>query len=933
MRESILSKKHMDFLLESVPILLALIWTVGTCLNPTTPRTLTWTIATIILGISLICLLFTVVFLKRTNKSPKRLVIRDSWLFILMAASFCLHFLTIQPFLELSESYLYGLNAAWYYYISNRLLHFRATKIALILVNTGVLMGIIAVYHPFHCSDVIHAIFFVIILSALHLRRKIVQQAPTRITSTIAITDTTQFQKTKTKDNLTLTYKVLEKLPCGVIRFDENLKVIHSNLAVRKLFEFPMQQEMSNELIYEILSKINSLKIRRDREDKELLCTWLGEIANSAATPSKRQAPLTFPGNQEIVNSSHSMLNKEDTIMEKENKQRTEATDYAFISLAELFQYLTMQGGARVKELFEFDNPAMEDEVLIIDGKFKMNENYEKTIEFEIFTIIEESLACKQIIMAMKDMTVRDKVSVVENNSAFRENLFGSMSHELRTPLNSIMYSLDTSIKDAQTPAYIKDTFLVPTFRSSKYLLSIIDDLLDFSRYQLNKLEFRFETFEVAEAIEYCVEIFRSNAERKGIQLTVSIDRSIPKRIRSDKGRMSQILLNLLSNAIKFSESNGFVKLYVDSLKEEGQIGLRISVEDKGIGMTLEDQKRLIKSLEVWEMVDKTSAHSSGVGIGLFISNRLAVLLSHDDKGIKVESEEGKGSTFSFCVLDQTSKKEQSNMLGNKKESFLLSKMKNTSYSRFVEVGSKLSGLSSMNDLRVDNSMSSPCRRNSSESPRAADRSDRRKQTTLQSPKANTKKGSYIVDDILNQVNISGDSDRGTAIQQHLSQTNGLRTFPKSLVNLEFSSYSEKKEKKPCCAPILVVDDDSMNHFAMEQMLGALGLMHDTAFNGREALTKFKARVSSPCNLRCGPYRLIFMDINMPILNGIDATKQIRKYEKEKKLEKSTIIGCTAYTDQTAEYYMSIGMNDCIFKPVSFEKFSRLIGKYQTQLT
>jgi len=135
----------------------------------------------------------------------------------------------------------------------------------------------------------------------------------------------------------------------------------------------------------------------------------------------------------------------------------------------------------------------------------------------------------------------------------------------------------------------------------------------------------------------------------------------------------------------------------------------------------------------------------------------------------------------------------------------------------------------------------------------------------------------------------------------------------------------EQKRKEGCCPMILVVDDDAMNHFAMEKILKSLKLKYELAFNGREAISKYKLRIAAPCKNKCGGFKLIITDNNMPLMEGVSATHLIRDFESSNTLARSVIIGCTAYTDKPAEHYVNNGMNDCIFKPVSVSKMKQII--------
>ena len=917
----IFSKKDLLKVISLFTALLTFGWSVATAFYNQEPLTTRTLISSCSLAVVLTILLLILSDPCNLFLNHRRAKTRDLLLLLCMSLAFGLHFLAVQPFTIVARSYIFGLNATWFFFISDRIFHFKIAKLILPFITTAAVIGLLCLDQTPGFIEMFNAWFFVLVLTLLTATKQ--ESSYIQSTTDFTTTSAAQYIIEKAPQKNAVIDKVLEKLPCGIIRFDENLNLLQSNHTARKLFGFQIQNEICNDEIYEAFSKITSLKIRKDLPDKELLCLWLEELANSLATPEKKQAKKSLSINAfSDSNSFHSLL-KVDTIGDM--KKKNDVVDYSYISLADFFNYLNMQSGMRLKELTEFTNQSHSEDSVVFDGKFKYDEfQPEKTIEFELFTIIDDGQAGKQLIITMKDMTVRDRVSVVENNSAFKDNLFGSMSHELRTPLNAILSSLDSSLKDSQTSIHVRDNYIVPALRSSKFLLSIVDDLLDYSKVQLNKLDLRYESFRVTETIESCIEIVQYNADKKGIDIRVVTHEPIPVKIRSDRSRFSQILLNLLSNAIKFTESEGQVKVIVEGSQDPVSY-VKVSVEDTGIGMSLSDRQRLQKSLEVWELVDKTSANSSGAGIGLFISNQLALLLSPDESGLKIHSIEGKGSCFSFKILHQTSKIERQSSGVGKNQSPLLAKMKNSSYSRFLDAtpGAKQG---SIHELKSAVSTESPVRKLSVETPEI-DRSKMLTSPGLQRAGSfGIREGSDHGDD-----SRSFDSDRMTMMQKYYPPTMPIKNFPKTVGELDSIKHRQPKKKKPCCPMILVVDDDSTNHFAMEQMLKVMGLQHDSAFNGRDAVNKYKLRVATPCKNKCGAYKLIFMDNNMPVKNGIEATLLIRDFEKCNKLSRVVIIGCTAYTDQPVEYYVDFGMDDCIFKPVNFEKLKQTLAKFPIQ--
>jgi len=242
--------------------------------------------------------------------------------------------------------------------------------------------------------------------------------------------------------------------------------------------------------------------------------------------------------------------------------------------------------------------------------------------------------------------TVRIARDVAEEANRAKTQLLANMSHELRTPLNAIIgltELLKTSPLDAEQQDYIST---IST--SGEALLSLISDLLDFSKIELGKLEVKKTPVSIRSVVETSLSLLLPLAESKGIDLTSSIAEDIPEQITSDATRLQQILINLLNNALKFTDK-GFVKLTVSRrLLPSGSLRIKFSIEDSGCGMS---EATLLKIFKPFQQGDNSSTREhGGSGLGLAISKNLVEQLSGT---IRVKSCEGKGSLFTFDILDQ----------------------------------------------------------------------------------------------------------------------------------------------------------------------------------------------------------------------------------------------------------------------------------------
>ena len=289
---------------------------------------------------------------------------------------------------------------------------------------------------------------------------------------------------------------------------------------------------------------------------------------------------------------------------------------------------------------------ADEEFFFIFDTKF-----FQKDVNIRLSVEIRASIFSNgdntQLVMAFRDTTERDRIATLEvENITFRNNVLASFSHELRTPLNANLAFLEQSLNSIEVSKKVKENLLMPAMVSSRLLLSLVDDILDFSQFIIGKLAIRSRAAEIRDTIESCMKLFRDQAKSKGLNLVLSVDESVPKLFFTDHQRLSQILINLLSNAIKFTFT-GTVKVTFEDVNE-GMF--QLSVSDTGLGLTKEEVDRLKDRLSHGELKDKLNSGSSGIGMGLFIAQTLSMLITGKLGGIKVVSEYGKGTTASFMI-------------------------------------------------------------------------------------------------------------------------------------------------------------------------------------------------------------------------------------------------------------------------------------------
>ena len=256
------------------------------------------------------------------------------------------------------------------------------------------------------------------------------------------------------------------------------------------------------------------------------------------------------------------------------------------------------------------------------------------------------SIAVVEDVTAQK--VYRDKIeniaSLEREASRAKSDFLANMSHEMRTPLNTIAGMTEIGIRETDING--KDYVLNKISSASSYLIGMINDILDMAKIEADMLEITPVSYNFEKMLENILTVTHISSEEKNQTLTVNTDKKIPKFVVGDDQRLSQIIINLLSNASKFTQKGGNITLTVSLKSESGRnCALQIEVEDDGIGISPENQRKLFKSFEQGEKT--TSRKYGGTGLGLAISKRIVEMMVGR---IWVESEPGKGAKFTFTT-------------------------------------------------------------------------------------------------------------------------------------------------------------------------------------------------------------------------------------------------------------------------------------------
>ena len=262
------------------------------------------------------------------------------------------------------------------------------------------------------------------------------------------------------------------------------------------------------------------------------------------------------------------------------------------------------------------------------------------------------TMSGKLVVSAIRDITdvklveqaLQAKNEALEEANLAKDRFLAGMSHELRTPLNAIIGFTGTLLMKLPGPLTAEQEEQLRVVQSSaRHLLSLINDVLDLAKVQSGTVEVHFEPVDVAQLLAELSAGLRQTAEQKGLHFRLSLPQH-PLTITTDKRALQQILTNLIGNAIKYTPT-GLLHVTAAQAPRDGRRYVAFTVEDSGVGISPEDQRRIF---EPFEQVDTSSTRRfEGVGLGLFLSNRLAKILGGE---LSVVSAPGDGSTFTLML-------------------------------------------------------------------------------------------------------------------------------------------------------------------------------------------------------------------------------------------------------------------------------------------
>jgi signal transduction histidine kinase/CheY-like chemotaxis protein len=506
--------------------------------------------------------------------------------------------------------------------------------------------------------------------------------------------------------------------------------------------------------------------------------------------------------------------------------------------------------------------------------------------------------------------------TIDEANRA-KDLFLANMSHEIRTPLNGIVGF--TQLLKSTDLNNEQEEFIGVIESSSENLLMIVNDILDLSKIKADKIELEEIEFNSIEKFESAIESYAARAAEKDIDLRVFIDPNLPRKLIGDPTKISQVVVNLISNAIKFTGLRGVVDVSIVQLSEdENSANIRFAVKDTGIGISDEQKEKIFEAFSQADV--STSRKYGGTGLGLAISSKLVEFMGGK---LDIDSVEGEGSTFFFNLTLEKANEQEKEEISNLSEYNVVLALPEdeiadfidenyAKYSRYCNANFSMKTYDELIEMQKNHTLPDVilidhryCHRNN-ELDKCLVFDTKIVLFTTSDQKKNLESIEHKIDRIVYKPANFTKTIKALDVVFDEKQT---KEEPKSIANnIRFSNVNA-----------MVAEDNSINQKLIKNILEGLGVEVTLVDNGKMALEQ----------RQMNEFDIIFMDIQMPVMGGIEATHAIVDYENKNRKHHIPIIALTANAlTGDREKYLKEGMDGYLSKPIELPSLIEVLMQY-----
>ena len=588
----------------------------------------------------------------------------------------------------------------------------------------------------------------------------------------------------------------------------------------------------------------------------------------------------------------------------------------------DLIERLTAITSAVPPEIQSGLDPLVEEITHEIDA---LNEHNQQLANAQAKALVNSAMVMSELKETHNELEAARRNA--ESASKAKSEFLANMSHEIRTPINGVLGMNEILLR---SPLTENQRRCAHTIRNSvEALLQIINDILDFSKIEAGKLELAFASFNLRDLIEDIAQLFAENAQRKGLELNVFGPALSDTQFIGDAGRIRQIITNLIGNAIKFTEEGEVVVRFSTADGVDKRVRkVTIQVQDTGIGISDSAQQRIFESFT--QADSSTERRFGGTGLGLSISTQLVEMM---DGEIRVDSAPGKGSMFTVTLplekddeIKSTTPHSQADLAGMRILAVDDNETNREIYADHFahwrcdfELAS--GGEEALKLIEAAHHRNAPFEiivldmhmpeMDGFSLARAINRDGRNKATKR-----------IMLSSIGDQ--LSQTLDPSVGIDRYMTKPVRHNDLYENLLDIRSNRKQdggdgEKDEPSRFSGKVLVAEDNLVNQEVARELLELNGLDVDVVPDGQQALMK----------IRSGSYALVFMDCQMPILDGFSATRAIREHENASGIDRTPVIALTAFAlSGDRDRCIDAGMDDYLEKPFTDLELRKILSKW-----